>query len=93
MKILIATAIHMRDYCHNSTNPIEIQSIYVEGLGWKSKEFLHDFINNNSNRYVIRVRNSDGPKLVASISKYGEKYVRSESNYTTVDNLFSLTKY
>ena len=89
---LIATAIHMQILCNHSVNPLEIKSIYIDRLGWRSKEFLHDFITNNSSRYVIRVRNINGPKLIASKSKHGEKFVKSEPNNLTIDNLFTLPK-
>lgn len=87
----IAIAIHMKEHCNGSTNLLEIDSIYIDGFGWRAKEVLYDYIKYHG--YVIRVGNILGPKLVPALSKSGEKYVRSEANASKTDNLFSLPKY
>lgn len=73
----------------------EIESIYLAGTGIKvdqfyTKESIHDFIKNYPNSY-IHVDIHPNPKLVA-VTNGNQKYVRSESNDTTNDNLLKLPR-
>ena len=92
--MMYATKIKMRPGCSNSQNLIEIDSIYiVDGSrysGYCKKESLCDYLSENPR--TIKVDITPYPFLVPAISSLGEKYVRSESNGYTHDNLLSLPR-
>ena len=88
-----ATAIKMKpSNIYNYNMLTEIKDIYLFELKkWYPKESLYDFLVENPKS--IKVSNSYGPFLIPSISSNNEKYVRSEANSTTIDNLLQLPKY
>ena len=89
---MIATAIHMKYGCDKSNNLLEIDQIYLLNSqnGWYKKEIIHDYVKSHSNS--ITVGTSYGPYVIPAVSVYGEKYVKSSPNNTTVDNLLSLPR-
>lgn len=70
------------------TNLLEIDELFLDGQGWYKKEILYDFLVNNPK--TIKVKNCNGPFVLPAKSIYGEKYVRSEPNTATFDNLLEL---
>ena len=91
---MYATRIKMRQGCKNSSTPLEIAEIYLEGCtepGFYTKEILHDYLKKNPKS--IKVKLSPFPFLIPAESLSREKYVRSEPNNTIMDNLLRLPKY
>jgi len=83
----------MRMGCFNSDNLLEIDQLYLESatdIGWYKKEAIHNWLKNNPGE--ITSKSSCGPKLIPCVSKYGEKYVKSEPNNSTKDNLLELPR-
>lgn len=77
----------------NSNLLTEIDSIYLEGVtdnGFYKKESVHDFLKNNPGA-TIQVNISPYPKLIP-VSNNNQRYVRSEANDTTADNLLKLPR-
>lgn len=88
-----AIKIKMKPGCGSSNNLLEIDQVYLEGCqenGYYSKASIHDFLNNNPNS--IQVNIYPYPNLQPMLSQNGEKYVRSEPNYTGRDNLLCLPR-
>ena len=88
-----AIKIKMKPGCSYSNNLTEIDQIYLEGCqedGYYYKSAIHDFLKSNPNS--IQVNIYPYPDLQPVISQNGEKYVRSEANYTGIDNLLSLPR-
>lgn len=88
-----ATKIKMKPGCNYSNNLTEIDQIYLEGCqedGYYYKSAVHDFLKRNPNS--IQVNIYPYPNLQPVVSQNGEKYVRSEANYTGNDNLLSLPR-
>ena len=91
--MMYAQKIKMQAGCSNSNNTQEIAEIYLEGCnnpGFFPKATLHDYLNTNPNS--IKVNISPYPYVVPAKSLRGEKYVRSEPNDTTNDNLLKLPR-
>ena len=88
-----ATKIRMMPGCGNSFNTQEIDEIYVSGNGWNdfySKGQLHDYLKRCPGTICVNIR--PYPELIPAMSSRGEKYVRSESNNSTYDNLLMLPR-
>lgn len=88
-----ATKIKMKPGCGSSNNLQEIDKIYLEGCqkdGYYYKSAIHDFLKSNPNS--IQVNIYPYPDLQPIVSQNGEKYVRSEPNYTGKDNLLCLPR-
>ncbi len=91
---MLAKKIIMKPSCSYSNNVREIDQIYVDGCndpGYFKKETLHDYLNRYPNS--IQVNISPFPYLIPRTSTNGEKYVASEPNDTTEDNLLKLPRY
>lgn len=91
--MMYATQIKMKQGCSSSNNVQEISEVYLEGCqapGFYKKEGIHDYLLKNPNS--IQVKISPFPFMLPAISVRGEKYVRSEPNDTTRDNLLSLPR-
>lgn len=91
--MMYATKIRMCAGCNDSYKCQDIESIYLEGAKeekFYDKEVLHNHLKNNPGS--IKVKISPYPELVPAVSTKGEKYVRSESNDTTIDNLLKLPR-
>lgn len=86
-----ATKIKMKKNCNYSSNVCDIDSIYLDSINayWK-KERVHDYLNLWPKS--IQVNIAPYPSLIPVVSSTGEKYVRSEANYTTMDNLLKLPR-
>lgn len=86
-----ATKIKMKLYCGSSKNVQDIDSIYIDSTGtyWK-KERVHEYLKTFPKS--IQVNIFPYPYLVPVTSQLGEKYVRSEANNTTEDNLLKLPR-
>ena len=88
-----AIKIKMKPGCGSSNNLQEIDKIYLEGCkedGYYYKSTIYDFLKRNPNS--IQVNIYPYPNLQPAVSQNGEKYVRSEPNYTGKDNLFNLPR-
>lgn len=88
-----ATKIKMKPGCGFSNNLQEIDKIYLEGCqedGYYYKSAIYDFLKRNPNS--IQVNIYPYPDLQPVVSQNGEKYVRSEPNYTGKDNLLNLPR-
>lgn len=89
-----ATRIKMKQGCNNSEDLTEINEIYLEGLsrpGYYPKSSIYDYLKNNPNANIY-VDIQPYPDLQPVISINGEKYVRSEPDYTGRDNLLNLPR-
>ena len=88
-----ATKIKMKQGCGSSNNLVEIDQIYLEGCkenGYYYKSAIHNFLKENPNS--IQVNIYPYPDLQPAVSQNGERYVRSEPNYTGKDNLLCLPR-
>lgn len=88
-----AIKIKMKPSCNYSNNLTEIDQIYLEGCqedGYYYKSAIYDFLKSNPNS--IQVNIYPYPDLQPVVSQNGEKYVRSEANYTGRDNLLALPR-
>lgn len=89
----IATAIKMRSGSQYSDSLLEIDEIYLDSASdknWYKKEKIHDWLKENPKE--IKVKTSVGPAVIPAVSKYGEKFVKSEPNNSTRDNLLELPR-
>lgn len=91
--MMYATKIKMNSGYETSNKCVDIYSIYLEGA--KIEKFylkgdLYDYLEQNPN--TIRVKLGVQPYLIPAKSANGEKYVRSEPNDTTSDNLLKLPR-
>lgn len=88
-----AVKIKMKPSCSSSNNLTEIDQIYLEGCqenGYYYKSSIYDFLKSNPNS--IQVNIYPYPDLQPMLSQNGEKYVRSEPDYTGKDNLLNLPR-
>ena len=90
-----ATKIKMKYGCGGSKKLVEIDSIYLTGCSQErfyKKEVVHDEVKAHPGS--IQVNIFPYPDIVPAISPAPnyEKYVRSEPNDTTSDNLLSLPR-
>ncbi|MCI6004752.1 MAG: DUF3892 domain-containing protein [Blautia sp.] len=86
-----AIKIKMKHCCAYSQDVCDIDSIYMDATNsyWKKAE-VYDFLK----RYPksIQVNIPPYPFLIPAVSSTGEKYVRSEANHTSADNLLKLPR-
>ena len=90
---MYATKIQMKPGCRTSNNLHEIDSIYIEGYPFyrfAKKSEVYDYLNQNPR--TIQVAIAPYPYVIPALSAYGEKYVRSEANGTSRDNLLNLPR-
>lgn len=88
-----ATRIKMKPSCGSSNSLLEIDQIYLEGCqedGYYYKSAVHDFLKSHPNS--IQVNIYPYPDLQPMVSQNGEKYVKSEPDYTGKDNLLQLPR-
>lgn len=88
-----ATKIRMKQGCLLSSNPMEIDEIYLEDStsdGYYKKEFLHDYVKSYPKSIYVDIK--PYPFLIPSTSSKGEKYVRSNPNSLEKDNLLKLPR-
>ena len=88
-----ATKIKMKLGCGYSDNLEEIDQIYLEGCqedGYYYKSAVHNFLKEHPNS--IQVNIYPYPNLQPAVSQNGERYVKSEPNYTGKDNLLCLPR-
>lgn len=88
-----ATKLLMKSGCKASNNLEEIDSIYITGCKdeqFYKKESLYDYLKDNPN--TIQVDIYPYPNIIPALSSKNEKYVKSTSNNTTMDNLLSLPR-
>jgi len=88
-----ATRIRMKPGCGSSNDLTEIDEIFIDGDGvyqFYKKEYVHDLVK--ANPCSIKVSLAPYPYVVHAISSRGEKYVRSEPNDRTSDNLLRLPR-
>ena len=88
-----ATKIKMKLGCSYSNNLVEIDQIYIEGCqqdGFYPKASVHDYLKDHPDS--IQVNIYPYPNLQPMLSQNNEKYVRSEPDYTGLDNLLNLPR-
>ena len=91
--MMYATKIKMKPDCFKSKNLLEIDEIYIIGAnpeGYYSKAGVYKRVKENPGS--IKVYIFPFPELIPAKSKHGEKYVRSEPNDSTHDNLLKLPR-
>lgn len=91
--MMYATKIKMCLGCNGSNNCQDIDSIYLEGNDtnqFYKKASIYDHLKKYPNS--IKVNIFPYPNLLPVLSSKGEKYVRSEPNDTTNDNLLKLPR-
>lgn len=89
-----ATKIKMKTGCEYSNKTTEISKIYVEGCanpGYFAKATLYDYLKKEPG--TIQVNIYPYPNLVPALSINQEKYVRSEPNDNSNDNLLKLPRF
>lgn len=84
-----ATRIKMNDGCKESKSIKDINSIHIDGQ-YFFKEVIHDHLKTYPGSIQVNIK--PYPDLVPVTSNNGEKYVRSEPNYTPDDNLLKLPR-
>lgn len=85
-----ATKIKMNQGYRNSQYPQDIAEIYISGEGWFKKGDLHDYLKRNPKTIVVNIR--PYPYLIPDISRYGEKFVRSNPDPYKHDDLLDLPR-
>lgn len=88
-----ATKIRMKPGNYYSQNLVEIDEIYIDGCqtpGFYKKSVVHDYLKENPNS--IKVNIYPYPTLIPAISSNREKYVRSNPNDYSHDNLLDLPR-
>ena len=89
-----AIKIKMKSGCLYSHDVIEIDEIFIADCsnpGFFKKSTLHDFLIKHPGTIYVDIY--PYPKLIPATSRYGEKYVKSEPNNSSVDNLLNLPRY
>lgn len=88
-----ATMIKMKPGCGASNNLQEIDSIYITGYPFDrfaKKGEVYDYLCQHPK--TVQVNIYPYPYLLPALSASGEKYVRSEANGTSRDNLLNLPR-
>lgn len=86
-----AMKIKMKRSCEYSRNVRDIDFIYLDSIhAYWTKAQVHDYLKENPKS--IQVNIFPYPSLSPVVSSTGEKYVRSEANDTTMDNLLRLPR-
>ena len=86
--MLYAVKIRMNYRCWSSQHPADIAQIYINGWGWRTKEYLHDYLKKYPGSIAVNL--PPYPRLIPDISSRGERYVRSNPNPYLFDNLLNL---
>jgi len=91
--MIYATKIRMKTGCYYHDDLTEIDEIYLQGdayWGYYKKAVVHDLVKLHPGSVVVNLY--PYPKVIDAVSVYGEKYVRSQANGTTRDNLLQLPR-
>jgi len=91
---MYAKKIKMQQGCSSSYNTQEIAEIYIDGCdkpGFYPRATLHDYLVKNPNSIKVSIP-PNYPYLLPATSVNDVKYVRSEPNDTTHDNLLKLPR-
>lgn len=88
--MIYATKIHMKYWCSQSQHPEEIEKICLDGYGWHTKEYLHDYLKQYPKSIAVNI--SPYPYLIPAISSGREKYVRSSPDPHKHDDLMDLPR-
>ena len=84
---------------NNKTGMWEVRTYYKDltgarkqknKRGFAKKSEVYDYLNRNPR--TIQVAIAPYPYVIPALSAYGEKYVRSEANGTSRDNLLNLPR-
>lgn len=87
---MVATKIKMKSGCYYSEDLTEIDSVYIDGTGFIKKDRLYDYLMQNPKSIYVNIK--PYPDLIPAVSKYDEKYVKSEPDSTGRDNLLNLPR-
>ena len=91
--MIYATKIKMKPGCYSHNDLTEIDQIFLEGDGYYrfvNKAEVHEKVKWYPGS--VKVNIYPYPNVVDAVSAYGEKYVRSQSNTTSSDNLLRLPR-
>ena len=91
--MMYAKKIKMEQWSTAPYYPRDIAEVYVDGCdnpGFYPKATLHNYLKDHP--HSIKVDIAPYPYIVPATSVNGEKYVRSEPNDTTNDNLLKLPR-
>ena len=92
--MIYAIGLKMKPGCGNSGSLLEIDQIYLHGNGisdYYEKDMVHDFVKQFPGS--IKVAIQPFPDIIPEVSCWsGEKYVRSEPDEFSCDNLLNLPK-
>lgn len=85
-----AEKIKMKRGKESSNELLEIDEIYVSGIGWKSKAYYYDYLTMYPNSLAVNIY--PYPKLVKRLSSNNEKFVKSVPDRYGFDNLLNLPR-
>lgn len=74
-----------------SNELMEIDEIYVTGIGWKAKAYYYDYLTMYPNSIAVNI--FPYPKLIKQLSSNNEKFVKSEPDKYGYDNLLNLPRF
>lgn len=85
-----ATRIKMRRGHGASTQLLEIDEIYIDGIGYHKREVVYDHLQKYPGSITVGI--APFSAITPAMSSYDEKYVRSDTNAQGYDNLLDLPK-
>lgn len=88
--MIYAERIKMMRGKEHSNDLLEIDEIYVSGIGWKPKAYYYDYLTMYPNSIAVNIY--PYPKLIKQISSSNEKFVKSEPDRYGFDNLMNLPR-
>jgi len=89
--MIYAEKIKMMRGKEKSNELLEIDEIYVSGIGWKSKAYYYDYLTMYPNSIAVNIY--PYPKLIGQLSSNNEKFVKSEPDKYGYDNLLNLPRF
>ena len=88
--MIYAEKVKMMRGKEHSNELLEIDKIYVSGIGWKPKAYYYDYLSVYPNSIAVNIY--PYPKLIKQLSPNNEKYVKSEPDRYGFDNLLRLPR-
>jgi hypothetical protein len=85
---MTATKLKMRRGYATSPRLLEIDEIYIDGIGYHKKEVVYDHLKKYPGSIIVGV--APFPVMVPVVSIQNEKYVCSDINLQGYDNLLNL---
>ena len=88
--MLYIEKIKMKPGCFTSNDLTEIDQVYIPEYGFQKKAIVYDHLKKYPNTIAVGIK--PYPYVIPALSNNYEKYVRSESNDSTNDNLLKLPR-